>query len=135
MVPARSLSHIFPALVLLFASLDSSVASDILQIEAILASPSSYAQHDVTLHGKVRQLRQAEPYACSKSHCGRGTVAYNFILEDDTAAIEISVPCSCFGETSIHDGQTIIAIVSIRVLEHGRLGVVGIAHQIRASEP
>jgi len=40
--------------------------------------------------------------------------AYDFTLEDNTATIGISVPCSCFGETSIADGQTIIAIVSIR---------------------
>ena len=109
---------------------------DTLRIESILASPSSYAQHDVTLRGKVRQIRKAEPYACSKTFCGRGTVAYDFILEDDTASIGISVPCSCFGETAIHDGQTIIAIVSIRVLERGvQPAVLGIAHQIRASEP
>lgn len=136
MLSARTFSYILAAFVELFAHLDSSFANDILRIETILASPSSYAQHDVTLQGKARQIRKAEPYSCSKTFCGRSTVAYEFILEDDTATIGVSVPCSCFGETSIHDGQTIIAIVSIRVLERGiQPAVVGIAHQIRSTEP
>lgn len=136
MLSARTLNYILAAFVLLFAHLHSSFASDILRIETILASPSSYAQHDVTLRGKARQIRKAEPYSCSKTFCGRSTVAYEFILEDDTATIRVSVPCSCFGETSIHDGQMIIAIVSIRVLEGGvQPAVVGIAHQIRSTEP
>ena len=131
MLQARTLGYILVALVLLFAYLDSSIASDILRIETILASPSSYTQHDVTLRGKARQIRKAEPYSCSKTYCGRSTVAYEFILEDETATIGISVPCSCFGETSIHDGETLIAIVSIRVLERGDVQpvVVGVAHR------
>jgi hypothetical protein len=54
MVPARTLGYILAALVLLFAYLDSSIASDILRIETILTSPSSYAQHDVDLPPIVR---------------------------------------------------------------------------------
>jgi hypothetical protein len=137
MLQARILGYILAVLILLFAYLDSSIASDILRIETILASPSSYAQHDVTLRDKARQIRKAEPYSCSKTYCGRSTVAYEFILEDDTATIGISVPCSCFGETSIHDGQTLIAIVSIRVIERGDVQpvVVGVAHRILPSPP
>jgi hypothetical protein len=137
MFPTRTLSYILAALVLVFAFLDTSIASDILRIETILASPNSYAQHDVTLRGKARQIQKAEPYPCSKSYCGRSTVAYEFILEDDTATIGISVPCSCFGETSIHDGQTLITIVSIRVIEGGGVHpvVLGVAHQILPSPP
>jgi hypothetical protein len=137
MLPARILSHIITALVLLFAYLDSSFASDIVRIEAILASPSSYAQHDVTLRGKARDIWKAEPYPCSKTRCGPATVAYDFILEDETAAIGISVPCSCFGEPLIQDGQPMIAIVSIRILQRGGVQpvVVGIAHQILPSAP
>ena len=137
MLQARTLGSILAALVLLFAYLDRSIASGILRIETILASPSSYAQHDVTLRGKARQIRKAEPYSCSKTYCGRSTVAYEFILEDDTATIGVSVPCSCFGETSIYDGQTLTAIVSIRVLEGGGVQpvVVGVAHRILPSPP
>ena len=75
MLPARTLGYILAALALLFAFLETSIASDILRIETILASPSSYAQHDVPLRGKARQIRKAEPYPCSKSYCGRSTVA------------------------------------------------------------
>mgnify|MGYP003575374596 FL=1 len=134
---SRTLGYILAALALQFANLDSSIASDILRIETVLASPSSFAQHDVTLRGKARQIRKAEPYPYSKTYCGRSTVAYEFILEDDTAIIGVSVPCSCFGETSIHEGQTLIAIVSIRVLEGGGVQpvAVGVAHQILPSSP
>jgi len=137
-LPARPLSHILTAAVLLFAYLDSSFAIETLRIEAILASPGSYAQHDVTLYGKVRQIRKVEPYACSKTVCGSFTVAYSFMLEDDTAAIEIVVPCSCFGEAPLIDeGQSIIATVNIRVLERDEFQptVIGVAPRIRVSEP
>ena len=136
-LPARPLSHIFTAAVLLFDYLDRSLAIETLRIEAILASPRSYAQHDVTLYGKVRQIRKVEPYTCSKTICGSATVAYSFILEDDTAAIEIVVPCSCFGEAPLDDGQRIIATVNIRVLARDgfQLTVIGVASRIRASEP
>ena len=122
---------------LFFPYPDSSFASDILRIGAILAAPSSYAQHYVTLRGKARQIRKAEPYSCSKTFCGRSTVAYEFILEDDTGAIGISVPCSCFGQTSLNDGQSVTAIVNIRILEQGgaKPVVIGAAHQILPSAP
>jgi hypothetical protein len=136
-LPARPLSHIFTAAVLLFAYLDSSFAIETLRIEAILASPRFYAQHDVTLYGKVRQIRKVEPYACSKTICGSATVAYSFIFEGDTAAIEIVVPFSCVGEAPLDDGQRISATVNIRALERDgfQLTVIGVAPRIRASEP
>ena len=91
----------------------------------------------MTLRGKMRQIRKAEPYASSKTCCGRGTVAYDFTLEDDTASIEISVPCSCYGEIAIHDAQTIIAIVSIRIVDRDGVKPVAVraAHKIFPSAP
>ena len=98
----------------------------------------SYAQHDVTLQGSVMQVRKTEPYSCSKTFCGPATVAYSFTLQDDTAAIDVIVPCSCFGQMSITDGERVTAIVSIRIIEKDGLqspAVVGVAHDIRASGP
>jgi len=137
-LPSRLVSLIFfAAAVMLFVCLDSSVAMETLRIEAILASPNSYAQHNVTLRGKVKEIRRAEPYPCSKTRCGPATLAFDFILEDETGTIGISVPCSCFAEPSLYDGQEILAIVSIRIIE--RDGVqpvaVGVAHQVLPSAP
>ena len=136
-LPARSLRYIF-TLGLLFVYLGVSFAAEPLRIESILTSPRSYAQHDVILQGRVVQVRKTEPYPCSKTVCGPATVSYNFTLQDDTAAIEVIVPCSCFGQMSIADGERVTAIVSIRILEKDGLqspAVVGASHDIGASRP
>ena len=137
-LPARSLRYIFTPGVLLFVCLGVSFAAEPLRIESILASPSSYAQHDVILEGNVMQVRKTEPYSCSKTFCGPGTVAYSVTLQDDTAAIEVIVPCSCFGQMSIADDERVTVTVSIRIIEKDGLqspAVVGVAHDIRASKP
>ena len=124
-LPPRSLRYIF-TLGLLFVYLGVSFAAEPLRIESILASPSSYAQHDVILEGNVMQVRKAEPYSCSRTLCGSGTVAYSFTLQDDTAAIDVIVPCSCFGQMFIADGERVTVTVSIRILEKD--GQIGRAH-------
>ena len=136
-LPPRSLRYIF-TLGLLFVYLGVSFAAELLRIESILASPRSYAQHDVILQGSVMQVRKTEPYSCSKTFCGPATVAYSFALQDDTAAIEVIVPCSCFGQMFIADGERVTATVSIRIIEKDGLqppAVVGVAHDIRVSAP
>jgi hypothetical protein len=136
-LPPRSLRYIF-TLGLLFVYLGVSFAAEPLRIESILASPRLYAQHDVILQGSVMQVRKTEPYSCSKIFCGPATVAYSFTLQDDTAAIEVIVPCSCFGQMFIADGERVIVTVSMRILEKEGLqspAVVGVAHDIRASKP
>jgi hypothetical protein len=136
-LPARNLRYIF-TLGLLFVYLGVSFAAEPLRIESILASPHSYAQHDVILQGSVMQVRKTEPYSCSKTFCGPATIAYSFTLQDDTAAIEVIVPCSCFGQMSIADGERVTATVSIRIIEKDGLqspAVLGVAHDIRASKP
>ena len=136
-LPARSLRYIF-TLGLLFVYLGVSFAAEPLQIESILASPRSYAQHDVILQGSVMQVLKTEPYSCSKTVCGPATVAYSFALQDDTAAIDVIVPCSCFGQMFIADGERVTVTVSIRILEKDGLqspAVVGVAHDIRVSTP
>ena len=88
--------------------------------------------------GHVLQGHQTELYSCGKTVCGPATVAYSFTLQDDTAAIEVIVPCSCFGQMSIADGERVTVTVSIRILEKDGLqspAVVGIAHDIRVSRP
>jgi hypothetical protein len=137
-LPARCLRYIFTLGVLLFVYLGVSFASEPLQIESILASPRSYAQHDGILQGRAMQIRKTEPYSCSKTVCGPATVAYSFILQDDTATIDVIVPCSCFGQMFIVDGERVTVTVSIRIIEKDGLqppAVVGVAHDIRASTP
>ncbi len=88
--------------------------------------------------GHVLRGHQTEPYSCSKTRCGSATVAYSVTLQDDTAAIEVIVPCSCFGQMSIADGERVTVIVSIRILEKDGLqspAVVGVAYDIRESKP
>ena len=136
-LPARSLRYIF-AIGLLFVYLGVSFAAEPLRVESILASPRSYAQHDVTLQGSVMQAWKTEPYSCSKTRCGSATVAYSFTLQDDTADIEVVVPCSCFGQMFIADGERVTATVSIRIIEKDGLqppAVVRVAHDIRVSKP
>lgn len=125
-LPARSLRYIFMLGVLLFVYLDVPFAAEPLRIESILASPRSYAQRDAILQGSVMQVRKTEPYSCSKTFCGPATVAYSI------------VPCSCFGQMFIADGERVIVTVSIRILEKDGLqspAVVGVAHDIRVSKP
>ena len=125
-LPARSLRYIFMLGVLLFVYLDVPFAAEPLRIESILASPRSYAQRDAILQGSVMQVRKTEPYSCSKTFCGPATVAYSI------------VPCSCFGQMFIADGERVIVTVSIRILEKDGLqspAVVGVAHDIRVSTP
>ncbi len=114
-LPARSLRYIF-TLGLLFVYLGVSFAAEPLRIESILASPRSYCQHDVILQGSVMQVRKTDPYPCSETVCGPATVAYNFTLQDDTVAIEVIVPCSCFGQIFIADGERVTATLGIHHL-------------------
>ena len=96
MLPARILRSVCTLAVGLFVYLGVSFAAEPLRIESILVSTRSYAQHDAILQGSVMQVRKTEPYSCRKTFCGPAMVAYSLTLQDDTAAIEVIVPCSCF---------------------------------------
>lgn len=67
-----------------------------LPIKTLLADPTPYGLHTVTLHGVVRQLKLLDPPFWSPGKGGSFCRnAYTFLLDDSTASVAVGVPMDC----------------------------------------
>ena len=67
--------------------------SEPLPIGELSATPDSYHLKEVMLHGTVQHLKTLDTYTLPSGLQCRG--AYEFMLEDETGAVEVAVPGWC----------------------------------------
>ena len=94
------------------------LADDPVPIGSILARPDSYNAYTVTLQGVARNVQAIGPYVM----VGCGTVydTYRFILEDESGALDVTVPGPCGKPAGtmvpISEGDKVVVQAQITVL-------------------
>lgn len=104
---------LLPALLILLILVDpgaAAAATDPIEIALIESSPDDYHLRQVTLHGRVHEVRLLDPYYQSSGTVCTG--AYLFTLEDDSGYLPVAVLGVCgrpfAGPPEVSEGDRIV---------------------------